>query len=127
MSEKKDNIKKNVFYYLKDIDENTKEIVSVETIRDLDTFLKLRPDLRNKGLVPKKEQIKIDKNWELKKDKIIKKESIVEKERLEEVKNNRLNAYRDESDPLFFQYKRGEATKQHWLDKVEEIRQRFPK
>jgi hypothetical protein len=35
-------------------------------------------------------------------------------------------AYRDESDPLFFKYQRGEATQQEWLDKIDEIRNRYP-
>jgi hypothetical protein len=29
-----------------------------------------------------------------------------------------------EADPLFFKWQRGEATKQEWLDKVEEIESR---
>lgn len=36
-------------------------------------------------------------------------------------------AYQAESDPLFFKYQRGEATEQEWLDKVAEIKARFPK
>lgn len=36
-------------------------------------------------------------------------------------------AYQAESDPLFFKYQRGEATEQDWLDKVAEIKARFPK
>jgi hypothetical protein len=35
-------------------------------------------------------------------------------------------AYVAESDPLFFMAQRGEATQQKWLDKVAEIRTRFP-
>lgn len=35
-------------------------------------------------------------------------------------------AYRDESDPLFFKWQRGESTEQEWLNKVQEIRNRFP-
>ena len=38
----------------------------------------------------------------------------------------RLTAFRDEADPLFFGWQRGENTEQEWLDKCEEIRQRFP-
>ena len=34
-------------------------------------------------------------------------------------------AYREESDPLFFKWQRGEATQQEWLDKVAEIKQRW--
>jgi hypothetical protein len=35
-------------------------------------------------------------------------------------------AYVAESDPLFFQWQRGEATEQDWLDKVAEIQARYP-
>jgi hypothetical protein len=38
----------------------------------------------------------------------------------------RSQAYRNESDPLFFKSQRGEATHQDWLDKVAEIRTRWP-
>lgn len=37
----------------------------------------------------------------------------------------RLEAYRNESDPLFFKWQRGEIEKQVWLDKVEEIKARY--
>ena len=37
----------------------------------------------------------------------------------------RAEAYRNESDPLFFKYQRGELDKQEWLDKVAEIKQRY--
>lgn len=37
----------------------------------------------------------------------------------------RAEAYRTESDPLFFKAQRGEATMDEWLAKVEEIKQRF--
>lgn len=37
----------------------------------------------------------------------------------------RAEAYRVESDPLFFKAQRGEATMDEWLAKVEEIKQRF--
>jgi len=35
-------------------------------------------------------------------------------------------AYEKEADPLFFKFQRGEVTKEEWLEKVEEIRKRFP-
>ena len=38
---------------------------------------------------------------------------------------SRKDAYREESDPLFFKWQRGEATEQEWLDKVAEIKQRW--
>jgi hypothetical protein len=38
----------------------------------------------------------------------------------------RQEAYQSESDPLFFKWQRGEASEQEWLDKVAEIRLRYP-
>lgn len=38
----------------------------------------------------------------------------------------RSEAYRSESDPLFFKAQRGEATMADWLAKVEEIKARYP-
>jgi hypothetical protein len=35
-------------------------------------------------------------------------------------------AFQTESDPLFFKWQRGESTEQAWLDKVAEIRLRYP-
>jgi hypothetical protein len=37
----------------------------------------------------------------------------------------RSEAYKEESDPIFFKWQRGEATEQEWLDKVAEIKQRW--
>lgn len=42
------------------------------------------------------------------------------------IKNDRHNAYVAEADPLFFGWQRGENTEQSWLDKVAEIRARYP-
>ena len=39
----------------------------------------------------------------------------------------REEAYRSESDPAFFKYQRGEATKEEWLASVDAIRARYPK
>ena len=41
-------------------------------------------------------------------------------------KANREQAYKTESDPLFFKWQRGEITEQEYLSKVEEIRARYP-
>lgn len=38
----------------------------------------------------------------------------------------RAEAYRFEADPLFFKYQRGEASREQWLEKVAEIRKRYP-
>jgi hypothetical protein len=43
-----------------------------------------------------------------------------------DVKALRHAAYVAESDPIFFKYQRGEATKEEWLAKVEEIKDRYP-
>jgi hypothetical protein len=43
------------------------------------------------------------------------------------IDQQRQSAYQTESDPLFFKHQRGEATEQDWLDKVAEIKARFPK
>lgn len=44
----------------------------------------------------------------------------------EQIDALRLAAYQSESDPLFFKYQRGEIEKQVWLDKVQEIKERYP-
>jgi hypothetical protein len=49
------------------------------------------------------------------------------KQKLEQAEANRKAAYIAESDPLFFRSQRGEVTEQAWLDKVEEIKARYPK
>jgi hypothetical protein len=41
------------------------------------------------------------------------------------IEKQRAEAYRNESDPLFFKSQRGEATHQEWLDKVAEIKSRY--
>ena len=46
--------------------------------------------------------------------------------RATQVEAQRAEAYRNESDPLFFKSQRGEATQQQWLDKVAEIKARYP-
>lgn len=52
---------------------------------------------------------------------------IVQAERSNDLaRSARLVAFRDEADPLFFGWQRGENTEQEWLDKCEDIRQRFP-
>ena len=43
--------------------------------------------------------------------------------------NNRLKRmylYQEESDPLFFKWQRGEATKEEWLEKIAEIKALYP-
>jgi hypothetical protein len=45
---------------------------------------------------------------------------------LANVNAQRLTAYQNESDPIFFEYQRGEATEQAWKDKIAEIQARLP-
>jgi hypothetical protein len=38
----------------------------------------------------------------------------------------RQSAYQREADPIFFMFQREEATEQEWLDKITEIKERYP-
>ena len=55
----------------------------------------------------------------------------VEKEakeaKLQQWENSIRNVYQKEADPLNMKWQRGDATEQEWLDKIEEIKERFPK
>lgn len=42
------------------------------------------------------------------------------------VSAQRLNGYRELSDPIFFQYQRGEKTEQDWLDAIESVNSAYP-
>ena len=44
----------------------------------------------------------------------------------EAIRNQRLSAYREESDPIFFDYQRGEATEEEWLNAIQDIKDRYP-
>jgi hypothetical protein len=44
----------------------------------------------------------------------------------EQIDALRFHAYKKEADPLFFKAQRGEATMQEWLDKIQEIKERYP-
>ena len=44
----------------------------------------------------------------------------------EAIRNQRLSAYREESDPIFFDYQRGEATEEEWLEAIQNIKDRYP-
>jgi hypothetical protein len=44
-----------------------------------------------------------------------------------EAEANRRAAYIAEADPLFFKAQRGEVEQQVWLDKIAEIKARYPK
>jgi hypothetical protein len=42
------------------------------------------------------------------------------------VENARQEAYRQTSDPIFFEYQRGDATEQEWLDAVQAVKDAHP-
>ena len=42
------------------------------------------------------------------------------------VEQVRAQAYRETSDPIFFEYQRGDATEQEWLDAVEAVKTAHP-
>jgi hypothetical protein len=56
-------------------------------------------------------------------------EELAEQEaaRIAGIEKQRRSAYATESDPIFFKWQRGEATQQEWLDKIAEIKARYPK
>jgi len=45
---------------------------------------------------------------------------------VEAVNAQRLTAYQNESDPIFFEYQRGENTEEAWKAKIAEIQARYP-
>lgn len=45
---------------------------------------------------------------------------------VERVESLRKAAYREETDPIFFSYQRGEATEQEWLDAVQAVKEQYP-
>lgn len=47
--------------------------------------------------------------------------------RIAAIEEQRRQAYAAESDPIFFRWQRSEATQQEWLDKIAEIKARYPK
>jgi len=51
---------------------------------------------------------------------------VAQEQALASAQRNRAAAYASEADPLFFKYQAGEITKEEWLAKREEIRQRYP-
>ena len=53
-------------------------------------------------------------------------ERLIAEQPRKEAEAFRSAAYQREADPLFFKYQRGEATKEEWEAKVEEIRARYP-
>jgi hypothetical protein len=54
-------------------------------------------------------------------------QTIVTKLETEKAEQDRRSAYIKEADPLFFKVQRGEALEQEWLDKIAEIKAKYPK
>jgi hypothetical protein len=50
---------------------------------------------------------------------------LTDEEKLEIKKTDKRIAFQEECDPLFFKWQRGQATKEEWLAKIEEIEKRF--
>jgi hypothetical protein len=44
----------------------------------------------------------------------------------EAVEQRATTAYRETADPIFFQYQRGDATEQEWLDAVQAVKDAHP-
>lgn len=65
---------------------------------------------------PKPTKAALEKQWE----------KVQYDVQVEAVNAQRLTAYQQESDPIFFEWQRGENTEQAWKDKITEIQARFP-
>jgi hypothetical protein len=50
----------------------------------------------------------------------------IQADHAEQVRQQRQSAYQAEADPLFFKWQRGQSTEQDWLDKIAEIKARYP-
>lgn len=42
------------------------------------------------------------------------------------VEQQRLKAYESTSDPIYFEWQRGDATEQEWLDAVQAVKNQYP-
>jgi hypothetical protein len=69
----------------------------------------------------------IGKTWDGTKFVQVDKPELFKKPTNEEQSELRRAAYIAEADPLFFKTQRGEVEQQVWLDKIAEIKARFPK
>ena len=79
--------------------------------------------------VVENEIVEIDGVWQTSYSLVDMDEEEIEQVKLSLIENarqSRAEAYREEADPLFFKWQRGEVTEQEWLDKIEEIKQRYP-
>lgn len=51
---------------------------------------------------------------------------LIANEPIKKAKESRQGAYQRESDPLYFKSQRGEIDEQQWINKVSEIKERYP-
>ena len=65
---------------------------------------------------PKPSQKELDAQWAEVQAELVRKQ----------VEDQRKLAYQQETDPLFFQYQRGDVTEQEWLDAVQAVKDRYP-
>ncbi len=65
---------------------------------------------------PKPTQAELDALWP----------EVQHEQQVKVVESQRKAAYTTESDPVFFQYQRGDATEQEWLDAVQAVKDRYP-
>lgn len=65
---------------------------------------------------PKPSQKELDAQWAEVQAELLRKQ----------VEDQRKAAYMAETDPLFFQYQRGDVTEQDWLDAVQAVKDRYP-
>lgn len=52
--------------------------------------------------------------------------NLIEAQQIHSMHKFREFAYKNEADPLFHKWQRGEATQEQWLAKINEIKQRYP-
>jgi hypothetical protein len=65
---------------------------------------------------PKPSQAELDTLWS----------EVQAEQQMKQVEAQRKAAYTIESDPIFFQWQRGDATEQEWLDAVEAVKAKYP-
>lgn len=110
------------YYFNKD-----NKIIEIETIHSVDRLKELSAEYRNVDLYDNKADVPTPEDHELIGDEFVILPGVAKAKAEEEVIRNRKSAYREESDPLFFMAERGEIDKQVWLDKIQEIKERYPK
>jgi hypothetical protein len=107
---------------------NTNALDAVWSDADLQAVGLYRPQRQEPQLIPGQTVV----GWELSftGEAVIETAILAGPPTLEELRAEaeaaRAAAYQTEADPLFFKVQRGEATEQEWLDKVAEIRARYP-